>query len=262
MSAARATTRGGSSRPTRAARAARQSSASRGAEDRAESRGAAGDTGRLRTLVIDIGGTHVKLLASGRRVPVKIDSGPRLTPRAMVAGVRAATRDWRFDRITVGYPGPVVAGRPVSDPRNLAPGWMKFDFAKAFALPVRIVNDAAMQALGSYDGGRMLFLGLGTGLGSALVDEGFLLPLELAHLPYRETRTFEDYLGLRGLERLGRAKWAKHVALVAELLRTALIADHVVLGGGNVKKLERMPAHCRRGDNKNAFRGGFRLWER
>ena len=222
----------------------------------------AGAAGRARTLVIDIGGTHVKLLASGRRVPVKIASGPHLTPAAMVTGVREATRGWRYDRVTIGYPGPVVNGRPARDPRNLAAGWLRFDFAKEFALPVRIVNDAAMQALGSYDGGRMLFLGLGTGLGTALVDEGFLLPLELAHLPYREERTFEDYLGVRGLERLGLGKWKKHVGLVAELLRVALVADHVVLGGGNVKKIERLPANCRRGDNRNAFRGGFRLWDR
>ncbi len=239
-------------------RAPRPSGASRSAE----THGGAGGTGRSRTLVIDVGGTHVKLLASGRRVPVKIGSGPRLTPAAMVTGVREATPEWRYDRITIGYPGPVVNGRPSLDPRNLAGGWLKFDFARAFGLPVRIVNDAAMQALGSHDGGRMLFLGLGTGLGTALVDEGFLLPLELAHLPYREGRTFEDYLGVRGLERMGRDKWARHVAVVAELLRTALVADHVVLGGGNVKKLERMPPKCRRGDNKNAFRGGFRLWER
>lgn len=246
----------------RPARPTRQSRTSRGAEDRAESRGSAGDAGRQRTLVIDIGGTHVKLLASGRRVPVKIDSGPQLTPRAMVKGVREATREWRFDRITIGYPGPVVNGRPARDPRNLASGWLRFDFAREFGVPVRVMNDAAMQALGSYDGGRMLFLGLGTGLGTALVDQGFLLPLELAHLPYRDDRSFEDHLGVRGLERLGRGKWARHVGVVAELLRTALVADHVVLGGGNVKKLEHMPSNCRRGDNRNAFRGGFRLWER
>jgi polyphosphate glucokinase len=215
-----------------------------------------------RVLVVDIGGTHVKLLCTGRRVPVKIGSGKDLTPARMVARVREATSGWTYDVITIGYPGPVADGRPMREPHNLASGWRRFDFTKAFGKPVRIVNDAAMQALGSYDGGRMLFLGLGTGLGTALVDREFLLPLELAHLPYREDRTFEDYLGIRGLERMGIAKWRKHVGLVAELLRLALVADHVVLGGGNVKKLARMPAHCRRGDNRFAFRGGMRLWER
>ncbi len=214
----------------------------------------------MKVLVVDIGGTHVKMLASGRRVTVKVDSGPDLTPRLMVRRVLEATAGWRYEAVTLGYPGPVVRGRPQSEPHNLARGWLRFDFAPAFGCPVRIVNDAAMQALGSYDGGRMLFLGLGTGLGSALVDNGVLLPLELAHLPYREGRTFEDYLGVRGLERMGYEKWQKHVALVSELLRTALIADHVVLGGGNVKKLKRLPKHARRGDNANAFRGGFRTW--
>jgi polyphosphate glucokinase len=211
-------------------------------------------------LVVDVGGTHVKLLATGRRVPVKVDSGPDLTPRLMVRRVREATAGWRYEAVALGYPGPVVHGRPIADPRNLAPGWMRFDFVRAFGCRVRIVNDAAMQALGSYDGGRMLFLGLGTGLGSALVDDGMLLPLELGHLPYREGKTFEDYLGLRGLERLGQTKWQRHVGIVSEMLRTALVADHVVLGGGNVKKLKRLPPHTRRGDNVNAFRGGFRVW--
>jgi polyphosphate glucokinase len=215
----------------------------------------------MKVLVVDIGGTHVKLLASGRRVTVKVDSGPDLTPRRMVRRVLEATAGWRYEAVTLGYPGPVVRGRPLSDPHNLATGWMRFNFARAFGCPVRIVNDAAMQALGSYDGGRMLFLGLGTGLGSALVDNGVLLPLELAHLPYREHRTFEDYLGVRGLERLGHAKWQEHVAKVSELLRVAMVADHVVLGGGNVNKLKRLPKHTRRGDNANAFRGGFRIWE-
>ena len=214
----------------------------------------------MKVLVVDVGGTHVKLLATGRRVPVKVDSGPDLTPRLMVQRVRGATAGWRYEAVTLGYPGPVVRGRRIGDPHNLGPGWLRFDFARAFGCPVRIVNDAAMQALGSYDGGRMLFLGLGTGLGSALVDDGVLLPLELAHLPYREGRTFEDYLGVRGLERLGRAKWQRHVVLVSELLRGALLADHVVLGGGNVKKMQRLPPHARRGDNINAFRGGFRVW--
>ena len=214
----------------------------------------------MKVLVLDVGGTHVKLLATGRRVPVKLDSGPALTPRLMVRRVLEATADWHYDRVTLGYPGPVMRGRPLSDPHHLAPGWMRFDFARAFGCPVRIVNDAAMQALGSYDGGRMLFLGLGTGLGSALVDESALFPLELAHLPYREGRTFEHYLGVRGLKRLGQAKWQKHVWIVSEILRRALVADHVVLGGGNVKKLKRLPPHARRGDNVNAFRGGFRVW--
>jgi polyphosphate glucokinase len=214
----------------------------------------------MKVLVVDIGGTHVKLLATGRRVPVKVDSGPDLTPRLMLQRVREATAGWRYDAVTLGYPGPVVRGRRLANPVNLGPGWQRFDFARAFGCPVRILNDAAMQALGSYDGGRMLFLGLGTGLGSALVDDGVLLPLELAHLPYREGKSFEDYLGVRGLERLGHPKWQRHVALVSEILRRALVADHVVLGGGNVKKLKRLPPHARRGDNVNAFRGGFRVW--
>jgi polyphosphate glucokinase len=215
---------------------------------------------KVKALVIDVGGTHVKLLVTGRRTPVKFDSGPHLTPAVMVRETLAATKGWRYDAIAIGYPGPVRNGRPVTEPFNLGRGWRRFDFARAFRVPVRIVNDAAMQALGSYDSGRMLFLGLGTGLGTAVVENGVVQPLELAHLPYREGKSFEDYLGVRGLERLGHHKWAKHVAIVAELLRAAVIADHVVLGGGNVKNLRRMPPHCRRGDNMNAFRGGFRVW--
>jgi polyphosphate glucokinase len=214
----------------------------------------------VNVLVIDVGGTHVKLLATGKRTPLRFDSGPRLTPAVMVRETLAATRGWRFEAVTIGYPGPVRKGRPVAEPFNLGRGWRRFDFARAFGRRVRIVNDAAMQALGSYDGGRMLFLGLGTGLGSAVVEDGVVQPLELAHLPYREGKSFEDYLGIRGFERLGHHKWAKHVAIVAELLRNAVIADHVVLGGGNVRKLGRLPRHCRRGDNSNAFRGGFRVW--
>jgi len=214
----------------------------------------------VNVLVIDVGGTHVKLLATGKRTPLRFDSGPRLTPAVMVRETLAATQGWRFEAVTIGYPGPVRKGRPVAEPFNLGRGWRRFDFARAFGRRVRIVNDAAMQALGSYDGGRMLFLGLGTGLGSAVVEDGVVQPLELAHLPYREGKSFEDYLGIRGLERLGHHKWAKHVAIVAELLRNAVIADHVVLGGGNVRKLGRLPPHCRRGDNSNAFRCGFRVW--
>jgi polyphosphate glucokinase len=211
-------------------------------------------------LVVDVGGTHVKLLATGCRTPRKLISGPHLTPAIMVRDVLAATAGWRFEAVTIGYPGPVVKGRPLADPHNLGAGWRRFDFTRAFKRPVRIVNDAAMQALGSYDGGRMLFLGLGTGLGSATVENDAVQPLELAHLPYREGKSFEDYVGARGLERLGRQKWEKHVHVVAGVLRAAMVADHVVLGGGNVKKLRRLPPHCRRGDNRNAFRGGFRVW--
>ena len=214
----------------------------------------------MNVLVIDVGGTHVKLLATGRRTPRRFDSGLALTPAVMVRETLAATSDWRYAAITIGYPGPVAGGRPLADPHNLGPGWRRFDFRRAFRKPVLIVNDAAMQALGSYDGGRMLFLGLGTGLGSATVEDGVVRALELAHLPYREGKTFEDYLGTRGLERLGRHKWEKHVHVVAGMLRAAVVADHVVLGGGNVKKLRRLPPHCRRGDNRNAFRGGFRAW--
>jgi len=215
----------------------------------------------VNVLVIDVGGTHVKLLATGRRSPVKFDSGPHLMPAVMVRETLAATRGWRYEAVTIGYPGPVRKGRPVADPFNLGRGWRRFDFARAFQKRVVVVNDAAMQALGSYDGGRMLFLGLGTGLGTAVVEEGVVQPMELAHLPYRDGKSFEDYLGVRGLERLGHHKWAKHVGVVAEMLRAAVVADHVVLGGGNVRKLRRLPPHCRRGDNSNAFRGGFRVWE-
>lgn len=214
----------------------------------------------MKVLVIDVGGTHVKLLATGKRTPLKLISGPHLTPAIMVRDVLAATARWRYDAVTIGYPGSVRRGRPLADPHNLGPGWRRFDFARALERPVRLVNDAAMQALGSYDRGRMLFIGLGTGLGSATVDGSGVQALELAHLPYREGRSFEDYLGARGLDRLGHGKWEKHVHIVVELLRAAMVADHVVLGGGNVKKLHRLPPHCKRGDNRNAFRGGFRVW--
>jgi predicted NBD/HSP70 family sugar kinase len=215
----------------------------------------------MKVLVLDVGGTNVKMLATGRRQPRKFSSGPDMTPDQMVTEVVQATDDWEFDVVSVGYPGFVLRGKVVNDPRNLAPGWVGFDFEKAFGRPVKVINDAAMQALGSYEGGRMLFLGLGTGLGSALILDGVLEPLELAHLPYKKGQTYEDYVGLRGLERLGKKKWRRYVADVVERLRAALEADYVVLGGGNARKLKELPAGARLGDNANAFRGGFRLWE-
>jgi polyphosphate glucokinase len=213
------------------------------------------------TLVVDVGGTNIKLLATGQREPLKIPSGPTLTAKKMVRVVKEAVRTREFDRITLGYPAPVINGRPLREPHNLGGGWVGFDFAKAFGCPVRVINDAAMQALGSYEGGRMLFLGLGTGLGSAMIVDGVLEPMELAHLPYKEGKTYEDYLGLRGLERLGKKRWRRHVAKVVKLLKDALDADYVVLGGGNNKKLKDLPPNSRLGSNENAFRGGFRLWE-
>lgn len=211
---------------------------------------------------MDVGGSHVKVLASGARAPRKIESGPELTAFAMVEAVKAATADWRYDAVSIGYPGPVAHGRPFAEPRNLGPGWVGFDFRRALGRPVRLVNDAAMQALGSYEGGRMLFLGLGTGLGCAMIVDGILEPMEVAHLPYKKGRTYEEYVGKRGLARLGKKKWRKHVLEVVELLRRSLEPDDVVIGGGNVKLLSRLPPGVRRGDNANAFRGGFRLWEK
>jgi polyphosphate glucokinase len=216
----------------------------------------------MKVLVIDVGGTHVKLLATGRKQHAEIPSGPALTARKMVAAVKKAAAQWKYDAISMGYPGPVVNGHPVSDPHNLGRGWVGFDFRKAFGRPIKIINDAAMQALGSYQGGRMLFLGLGTGLGSALIADGILEPMELAHLPYKKGRTYEDYVGLAGLKRLGKKKWRRHVANVVKQLKAALQADYVVLGGGNSKRLKKLPPGARLGDNANAFRGGFRLWGR
>jgi polyphosphate glucokinase len=215
----------------------------------------------MKVLAVDIGGTHVKVLATGRKTKLEIPSGQDLTPKKMTAAVRKITAGWKYDAVSVGYPGPVVHGRVVSEPHNLGPGWVGFDFRRAFGKPVKVVNDAAMQALGSYQGGRMLFLGLGTGLGSALIVDGVLEPLELAHLPYKNGRTYEDYVGLAGLKRLGKKKWRKHVFDVVKQLKAALQADYVVLGGGNAKLLKKPPPGCRLGDNANAFRGGFRLWK-
>jgi polyphosphate glucokinase len=211
-------------------------------------------------LVVDVGGTHIKVLTNGMKTPVKIVSGPEFTATDMVREVKAALKDRPYDAVSMGYPGPVVHGRPLREPYNLGGGWVSFNFRKAFGRPVRIVNDAAMQALGSYEGGRMLFLGLGTGLGSAMIVDGVLQPMELAHLPYQHGKTYEDYLGLRGLKRLGRKKWQQKVHKVVSELRQALAADYVVLGGGNAKKLTVLPEKTTLGSNENAFVGGFRMW--
>jgi polyphosphate glucokinase len=211
-------------------------------------------------LVIDIGGTNVKLLATGQKEPRKFPSGPTLTPKQMVAAVKNITADWKYDAVSIGYPGPVLRGKPVSEPHNLAKGWVGFKFEAAFKRPVRVINDAAMQALGHYKRGKMLFLGLGTGLGTAMIVDGIVEPMELGHLPYRKA-TYEDYVGLRGLKKHGKKKWRIYVADVVKRLAAALEPDDVVLGGGNARKLKEPPQGCRVGDNADAFLGGFRLWD-
>jgi polyphosphate glucokinase len=211
-------------------------------------------------LVVDVGGTHVKLLATGQPRRREFASGPGLTPRQMMKAIKSLTADWSYDFVSIGFPGPVMHGRIVAEPVNLGEGWVGFDFRKAFGHPVRIINDAAMQALGSYRGGTMLFLGFGTGLGTALVIDGTVAPLEVAHLPYRKGRTYEDDVGLRGLERHGKKKWRRHVLDVAKRLTTALGAEDLVVGGGNAKFLTVLPPGARLVDNANAFKGGFRLW--
>lgn len=213
-----------------------------------------------KVLVVDIGGTNLKIALAGSRRVVKVPSGKDLTPQAMVSRVKSATLGWQYDVVSIGYPGPVKDGKPVKEPVNIGPGWTRFDFTKAFGKPVRIVNDAAMQAIGSYRGKRMLFLGLGTGLGTTIIDYGHLEPLELGHLPYLNGQSFEDHVGTRGMKRLGRKRWEAHVHAVVEILRNAMLCDYVVLGGGNVKQLTSMPAHCRCGNNALAFRGGGLLW--
>src|SRR5437867_7777078 len=214
----------------------------------------------MNVLVIDIGGTHVKVLATGQDAHREFDSGQALTPKRMVYGVRKLVADWKYDVVSIGYPGPVLRDRPVSEPWNLGQGWVRFNFGAAFKRPVKVVNDAALQALGSYKGGKMLFLGLGTGLGSALIVDGIIEPMELGHLPYKKA-TFEDYVGIRGLDKYGKQKWRCYVADVVRRLIAALEPDDVVLGGGNIHKLKKLPAGCRAGDNANAFLGGFRLWQ-
>jgi len=214
----------------------------------------------MKVLAVDVGGTHVKILATGQSVPRKFVSGPKLTARQMVEGVKRLAADWQHEVVSIGYPGPVLRGRPINDPYNLGPGWVGFDFEKAFGYPVKVINDAAMQALGSYKGGRMLFLGLGTGLGSAMVIDGDIEPMELGHLPYKKG-TYEDYVGLRGLQRFGKKRWRRYVEDIVARFITAVEPDDVVLGGGNVKYLKELCPRCRAGDNANAFLGGFRLWD-
>jgi polyphosphate glucokinase len=215
----------------------------------------------MNVLVVDVGGTHVKILATGQKQSREFPSGPKLTPKQMVAGVKKLAKDWKYNAVSIGYPGVVLGNRPVADPYNLGRGWAGFDFGTAFKRPVKVINDAAMQALGSYKHGKMLFLGLGTGLGSAMVVDGIVEPMELGHLPYRK-RTFEDYVGVAGRKRLGQKKWEQSVNDVIARLIAALEPEDVVLGGGNVKKLKTLPPGCRAGDNLNAFVGGFSVWHK
>lgn len=214
----------------------------------------------MNVLGVDVGGTHVKILASEESERREFASGPHLTANEMVAGVKKFAGDWAYDAVSVGYPGPVLHGMPASEPHNLGGGWVGFDFAAAFGCPVKLVNDAAMQALGAYRGGNMLFLGLGTGLGTTLIVDGVVEPMELAHLPYRKA-TYEDYVGVRGLERLGKKKWRKNVADVVAKLDAAFEPDEIVLGGGNAKFIKDPPPKCRVGTNADAFTGAFRLWQ-
>jgi polyphosphate glucokinase len=215
----------------------------------------------MNVLVVDVGGTSIKMLATGQATPRAFHSGPAFTPEQMVLKVRQIANGWKYDVVSIGYPGPVLDGHPVAESRNLGRGWVGFDYEGAFGCRVKIVNDAAMQALGSYKGGRMFFLGLGTGLGSALIVHGALQPMELGHLPYKRG-TYEGYLGLKGLERLGVKKWQQHLFACLSRLMGALQIDDVVLGGGNVHKLKELPPGCRKGHNDNAFRGGFLLWKK
>jgi polyphosphate glucokinase len=214
----------------------------------------------MKILVIDVGGTSIKLLATGHRTPIRIPSGRGLTPKRMVRLVRDAVNGWDYSAVSIGYPGPVKDGTPAKEPKNLGRGWVGFDFHRAFGRPVKVVNDAAMQAIGSYKKGRMLFLGLGTGLGTTLILDGVVAPMELAHLPYKRGRTYEQYVGKAGLERSGKKKWRRHVADVTTRLKAALEVDEVVVGGGTAKFLTRLPRGARSGSNSLAFLGGYRLW--
>jgi polyphosphate glucokinase len=213
-----------------------------------------------RVLVVDIGGSHVKLMIS-RAQKRKFKSGPKMTPREMVSRMKPLLKDWPFDTVSIGFPSPVRDGRIADEPKHLGRGWVRFNFEKAFRKPVRVINDAAMQALGSYRGGRMLFLGLGTGLGSTFIWANNVLPLELGDLPYRDHRIIEDYLGKPGLALLGEREWKREVQHAVTQLKKSLIADYVVLGGGSVKRLNQLPDGVERGHNRNAFLGGTRLWQ-
>jgi polyphosphate glucokinase len=215
----------------------------------------------MKILVIDIGGTNIKVASTDTRVPIKIPSGPTMTAELMTKDVLAATKDWAYDCISIGYPGPVVHDRPLAEPHNLAAGWIAFPYHKAFGKPLRFINDAAMQALGGYKGGRMLFLGIGTGLGSAMIFDGVVIPLELAHLPYKKGRTYEEYVGLAGLQRRGEERWRKSVLDIVERLRAGLVCDSVLLGGGNAKLMKDLPSHVILGANSNAIDGGIKLWQ-
>ena len=211
-------------------------------------------------LAVDVGGTHVKVLASNEDTMRRFVSGPRLTAKQMVAGVLAVAEGWSYDVVSIGIPAPVHGDRVVNEPANLGKGWVGFDFAGAFGKPTKVVNDAVMQALGSYEGGRMLFLGLGTGLGSALIVDGVIEPLELAHLPYRK-KTFEEYVSAASMKKRGKKRWRKSVEEVVEQLSAAIEPDYIVIGGGSVDDLKELPPNARRGSNENAFTGGFRLWK-
>jgi len=212
-------------------------------------------------LVVDVGGNNVKIMGSEELAKRKTPSGPELTPKKLVAAVGELADGIGFDQITIGLPSPVVRNFPTLEPHNLGAGWLGFDFQKAFGKPTKVVNDALMQAMGSYQDGTMLFIGLGTGLGAALVIDGVPAPLELAHMPYKSGKTYEDYVGRRGLKRMGRKRWQRAVFDVIEVLRAGMVADHVVIGGGNAKRLDKLPPHCRLGHNDNAFLGGFRMWD-
>lgn len=218
------------------------------------------DTASRIVLAIDVGGSHVKVRLSSGSEKRSADSGPDMTAEAMVAAVKELVGDWQYDVIAIGYPAPVIHNKILAEPYNLGRGWVGFDFGSAFGKPVRIVNDAMMQAIGSYEGGSMLFLGLGTGLGAAMIVDNVGVPMEIAHLPYKKKKTFEDYVGERGLEKRGKKKWRKSVFDVVEKLQHALEPEYIVIGGGNVEKLDALPPKCRRGDNENAFPGGFRVW--